>query len=123
MIPVDLFNRKKTSLDYKIIKFINDNLKAIVEVYIDFLNDSIDVSETLMEILPRDYVLRKPEECRRLVDELYEIICSPVLRDYIKPKYEYLLFYILYRWKELCDDGLQDLYLPVKLSDDVSAAA
>lgn len=123
MVPIDLFDSRKSNLEYKLTKYVNDNLKIMIEVYIDYLDadDDFNVADKLMEVLPRDYVIRKTDECRRLVDELYEIICSPVVRDFIKPKYEYLLYNIIYRWKELCDDEVMPEYLPIKLDDELKA--
>lgn len=119
MISTDLFDGAKNRLENKIVKYVNDNLKIIIGVYLDYLNadDGFDVGDKLMEVLPRDYVIRKLDECRRLVDELYEIIGSSVIRDYIKPKYEYLLYHIMYWWKDICDN--EDDYLPIKLNDEL----
>jgi len=119
VININLFDSSKSNLDYKIIKYVNDNLKIMIEVYMDYLDadDSFDVAEKLMEALPRDYVTRKPDECRSLVDELYELIKSTVVRDYIKPNYEYLLYHIMYRWMDICDDD--DEYIPIKLTADL----
>ncbi|MCB2358225.1 hypothetical protein [Clostridium estertheticum] len=57
MIPIDLFDCINNSLKLKVVKYVNDNLKEIVEVYIDYLNenDGFDVKEKLLEVLPRDY--------------------------------------------------------------------
>lgn len=119
MININLFDRITSNLDYKIIKFVNRNLEIMIEVYLGYLDadDGFDLGEKLIEVLPRDYVTRKPEECRRLVDELYEIITSPVVRDFIKPKYEYVLYQIMYRWMDICDDDNE--YIPIKLSIDL----
>ena len=57
---------------------------------------------------PRDYLERKPQECKNAVYELYELICSANIRDYMKPKYEYLLYAIL-EWWEDCADSEEDL--------------
>ena len=119
MIPIDLFDCINNSLKLKVVKYVNDNLKEIVEVYIDYLNenDGFDVKEKLLEVLPRDYIECKPEECRRLIDELYEIISSTVIRDYIKPKYEFILYHIMYWWVEICD--YEEQYILIKLSDEL----
>lgn len=45
-----------------------------------------------------------PKKCKNAVYELYELICSANIRDYIKPKYEYLLYAIL-GWLEDCADS------------------
>ena len=48
--------------------------------------------------------MEMPKECKNAVYELYELICSANIRDYIKPKYEYLLYAIL-GWLEDCADS------------------
>lgn len=42
-------------------------------------------------------------ECKNAVYELYELICSANIRDYMKPKYEYLLYAILGWWEDCVD--------------------
>jgi len=69
---------------------------------------------------PRDYLRRKPQECRNAVSELYEIICSKNIRDYIKPKYEYLLYTILSWWQD-CADSEEDL-ITNEVSDELKSA-
>lgn len=73
-------------------------VNGIGRVLLDMLEG--DPEYGLEDFFPRDYLARKPEECRNSIDELYEIICSRAVRDYIKPKYEHLLYIILIWWKE-----------------------
>lgn len=73
---------------------------------IDILED--DSEFELDSFFPRDYLRRKPQECRNAIYELYELIDSRNIRDYIKPKYEYLLYAIL-EWWEDCADCEEDL--------------
>lgn len=113
----------KCSLEHRITKYVNDNLKIMLDVYIDYLNEQngYELSEKLIEVLPRDYVARKPDECRRLIDELYEIIVSPVIRDYIKPKYEYILYHVIYAWKESCGNDYIPIELDTNLREEISS--
>lgn len=73
MIPLALFDSEKNSLELKLVKYVNDNLKVIVRQYLEYLNadDGFDIQEKLLEVMPRDYNTRNPEECRKYVDELY----------------------------------------------------
>ncbi len=118
MIPIDLFDENRRKYEREITKYVNENLKIMVEVYIDYLNtdDGFEMSAKLEEVLPRDYVARKPDECKKIVYELYEMISSNVIRDYIKPKYEYLLYQIMCRWEEICDD--EEEYIPIQLDTE-----
>lgn len=116
MISIDLFDYSEyRKIDIDVTKYINMNLAAIVRVVLDMLNDNGGFD--LDGFFPRDYLDRKPEECRRLVDELYEILQSDILRDYIKPKYEYLLYSIISWWDDVADDE-SDL-IPIKLDDEL----
>lgn len=87
----------------RITKYVNSNLRDIVRVLIDILET--DQEFDLDGFFPRDYLMRKPKECRNAVNELYEIICSKNIRDFITPKYEYLLYAILCWWEDCTDDG------------------
>ncbi len=112
MIPLELFDYSNfKNINIKVTKYVNKNLEIIVRVLLDILRSDPDFE--LDSFFPRDYLEKKPYECRRLVDELYELICSDVIRDYIKPKYEYLLYCIIEWWDD-CTDDEEDL-LPNKL--------
>lgn len=116
MISLELFDYNNyKQIDMQVTKYVNKNLETIILVLLDYLNDNNGFD--LEGFLPQDYLERKPEECRRLVDELYELVKSDVLRDYIKPKYEYLLYTIISWWDDIIDEE-EDL-LPIALEDDL----
>ncbi|WP_346889649.1 hypothetical protein [Clostridium sp. UBA1056] len=123
MIRIFLFKEKLTQTDYKVTEYINENLKSMVEVYIDYLreNDGFELIEKLEPIFPRDYLKRKPQECENIVEELYEIIIKHNIRDYIKPKYEYALYHIIHWWIDIQDN--EEDYIPrkvdVKLREEI----
>ena len=102
MIQIELvgYDHILSEVDLQVIKYVNKNLQDIIRVLIDMLEN--DPEYGLEDFFPRDYLTRKPEECRNTINELYEIICSRMIRDYIKPKYEYLLYMIL-KW---CSGGM-----------------
>lgn len=109
MIRIDIVDYDNlSSLGMRITKYVNSNLRDIVRVLIDILET--DSEFDLDGFFPRDYLMRKPQECRNAVNELYEIICSKNIRDFIKPKYEYLLYAILCWWKD-CADSDDDLII------------
>lgn len=112
MISLDtLAYGENYQLDIKITEYVNENLATIVRVLLDYLNN--DPEFGMDGFLPRDYLMRKPIECRCLVDELYEIILSSALRDYINPKYEYLLYTILQWWEDCSDDPSELIPNPI----------
>jgi hypothetical protein len=118
MIPLELLDYSRyKEIDIKVTRYVNKNLEMIIRVLLDILND--DPYFDLDSFFPRDYLQRKPKECRKLVDELYELIRSDVLRDYIKPKYEYLLYTIIQWWDECVDD--EEQLLPHKLDQELLA--
>jgi len=100
-----------SNLGMRITEYVNSNLRDIVRVLIDILET--DPEFDLDGFFPRDYLMRKPQECRNAVNELYEIICSKNIRDFIKPKYEYLLYAILCWWEDCADDESDLIINPV----------
>ena len=103
LIQIDIVDYDDlSSLGIQITKYVNSNLRDIVRVLIDILET--DPEFDLDGFFPRDYLMRKPQECRNAVNELYEIICSKNIIYFIKPKYEYLLYAILCWWEECTDD-------------------
>ena len=103
MIQIDIVDYDNlSSLGMRVTKYVNSNLREILRVLIDILET--DPEFDLDGFFPRDYLMRKPQECRNAVNELYEIICSKNIRDFIKPKYEYLLYAILCWWEDCTDD-------------------
>lgn len=103
MIRLDIVDYDNlSSLERRITHYVNSNLRDIIRVLIDILET--DPGFGLDGFFPRDYLMRNPQECRNTINELYEIICSEDIRDFIKPKYEYLLYSILCWWEDCADD-------------------
>ena len=112
LIQVDIVDYDNLSdLGLRITQYVNSNLKDIIRVLLDILETDLDFE--LDGFFPRDYLMRIPQECRNAVDELYEIICSKNIRDFIKPKYEYLLYAVLCWWKDCADDENDLLVHPI----------
>ena len=87
MIDINLFQDKRSYIDNEVIKYINENLRVMVEVYRDYLYDYNGnvVMEILEDVFPRDFIKRNKTKCIDIIDELYELIISRSIRDYIKP--------------------------------------
>lgn len=69
MIQVDLVDYSRlTDLGMQITKYVNRNLKDIIRVLIDVLET--DPEFGLDGFFPRDYLERKPQECKSAVYEL-----------------------------------------------------
>ena len=69
MIQIDIVDYDNlSSLGMRITKYVNSNLRDIVRVLIDILET--DPEFDLDGFFPRDYLMRKPQECRNAVNEL-----------------------------------------------------
>lgn len=119
MIKINMFSDEKTPVDYKVIEYINDNIKAMIEVYRDYLymDDGFDLYQKLEGVFPRQFLNRNKNVCEELIEELYEIITSQIVRDYIKPKYEFVLYYIMKWWVDVQDN--EEDYIPIKISKEL----
>ena len=116
MIRLDLLGEKLDGLDVKITQYVNDNIKEIIRVLIDYLEDNNDFS--IIDVVPQNKYNITNEEWLRMVYDLYDIICSSVLRDYIKPQYQYLLYLILSWWQECFEEDME--LLPISLEDTLA---
>lgn len=83
-------------------KYSNSNLQTILRVLIDFLEDNNDFEP--FDFLPRNNSHISDETWKNRVYELYDIVKSPVIRTYLKPKYEYLLYCVIEWWEDCSDD-------------------
>ncbi|EOU1912316.1 hypothetical protein GZ981_002217 [Clostridium perfringens] len=123
MIDINLFENVKSEIDIEVIKYINENLRVIIEVYRDYLYDCKDdsVVDMLKEVFPRDFIKRNKEKCIDIIEELYELIISRNIRDYIKPKYEYTLYHVIIWWIEGidCEEDCIPIKLTEKLRNDI----
>ncbi|MEQ3337971.1 hypothetical protein [Clostridium butyricum] len=81
-------------------KYINQNLKELVGSYIDFATDD----EQLFNIFPTYKYEENSQFGMKTIKELYNLICSRIEREDIKPKYEYALFVIINYWIDIEDD-------------------
>lgn len=85
LIEIEFVDYEKVSdFGLRLTKYINNNLKDAIRVLKDVLETDPDFE--MDDLFPKAYLVRKPQECRNAVDELYEIICSDHIRSYIKPK-------------------------------------
>lgn len=123
MISLQLFDDTLTTIDRLVMVYVNDNLKEMIRFFIDYLemDDGFEIQEKLIEIFPRNYVNTKPEECKNIIYELMELVSSDSIRTYIKPKYEYALYYIIKYWIDIISDSDQDL-IPIELSAELEEA-
>lgn len=117
MIKLYICDAYSNKTFYKISRYVNDNVSTIIRVLKDLLDDNNDF--TAEDFLLWNNLRIDNDKWIEMVDELYEIVSSSVFRDYLKPKYEYLL-YIILKWWEDCTDNDNDL-LPLKLDEKLKA--
>lgn len=118
MIALDLFEYDtQNQLVLDTTKYVNSNVECIIRVLIDLLEDNNDFDAD--DFLPYNNLRIQNEQWVEMVYDLYDIVRSDVIRHYIKPKYEYLLYVIL-QWWEDCSDSAEEL-LPQKLDCTLSA--
>lgn len=119
MIRVILFSDQMSEVDSKINKYVNENLKVMIEVYRDYLymNDGYTIEEKLSHAFPREFLKQGGDKFKDIIEELYEIISSPVIRYYMKPKYEASLYYIMEWWVSVQDYEYD--YIPIKLDEEL----
>lgn len=114
LIRLDILGEKLDKLDLEITQYVNDNVKEIIRVVIDYLEDNNDF--TIWDVIPKNTNSISGEDWLRMIYELYNIVSSLVLRDYIKPKYQYLLYLILSWWQDCFEDDME--LLPVNLEEE-----
>lgn len=117
MINTNLVGIDRTKTDLKVIEYVNKNLLVMIEVYQDYLreNDGFTIKEKLSDAFPREYLIRNADQCVDIIDELYEIILLSTIRDYIKPKYEFVLYHIMQWWVDIQDND-EDC-IPIKIEN------
>lgn len=116
MIKINLVSPYESKIDAKVNEYVNKNLKVMIEVYREYLNenDGWSIKEKLLDAFPRAFIVQN-DHIEELIEELYEIIYSHTIRDYIKPKYEATLYYIIKWWIDITKD--QEDNIPIKLDD------
>lgn len=121
MIRLDILGEKLDELDLKITQYVNDNVKEIIRVLIDYLEDNNDFS--IADVVPQNKFNISNEAWLKMVYDLFGIVCSSVPRDYIKPQYQYLLYLILSWWQECFGDDMKLLPVSIEksLADEISA--
>lgn len=103
LLALDLFDHTSlTDLERNITKYVNKNVECIIRVLLDFLEDNNDF--TPEDFLPYNNLRIDNDTWNEMVYDLYDIIRSDVIREYIKPKYEFLLYVILQWWEDCTDD-------------------
>lgn len=123
VINILLWDEKEDKVNNQIVKYVNKNIREVIRVLLDIMED--DPYFEIDFLFTRDRYQRQPEKCRNSIYELYDLISSTVVRDYIKPNYEFLLFNILSWWIECHDDDEDLLCFPLdkQLKDNINSSS
>lgn len=123
VINILLWDEKEDKVNNQIVKYVNKNIREVIRVLLDIMED--DPYFEIDFLFTRDRYQRQTEKCRNSIYELYDLISSTVVRDYIKPNYEFLLFNILSWWIECHDDDEDLLCFPLdkQLKDNINSSS
>lgn len=100
MLSVYLLEHTNPTLNEIVTQLVNKNINDILDVAIDMLQDDsgFTVSDIIMCRTQID-----DTGWKELVYDLRDMVCSRSIREYIKPKFEFLIFMLLNWWKESSD--------------------
>lgn len=115
MVRLELFGDNLGNTEYKVTRYVNDNVNTIIRTLLDLLEDDNDFEAE--DFLPRNNLRIDNQTWKEMLYDLEDIVQSEVLRDYIKPKYQYLLYIILWWWDE-CTDNKNDL-ISIELDEEL----
>ena len=116
MLRVRWLGSIEDEVDFKITRYVNDNLLEIISFLCDFIEDTED--RNVESILPEVHKRKTNESWTEMVYDLREMVLSDVIRDQVKPKYEFLLFEILHWWEEIYTDVGE--LLVVEMSEELA---
>lgn len=90
-----LYKTGNDKLDHEILRWFNNRMIELVDLYIDIGNDSGWDDYYLMECFPRNFVEDTPALCKRIVLDIKDILESNIIYTSMRPLYKYVLFHII----------------------------
>lgn len=81
MIRLCILDEKLDDLDLKITRYVNNNVKEVINVAIDFLEDDNDFD--IWNIIPINTTSIDEGNWLRMVYDLFNMVKSQIVRDYI----------------------------------------
>lgn len=117
MIGTILFNEcKYGSVEYEATKYVNRNIIDITRYLLELMQDgTIEISD----FFPIRSTGFTDNEVIQMMYDLIHIAKSSIIRDEIKPKYQYLLLKVLEWWEDMCEEGVQ---LPYEVDEKLKTA-
>lgn len=82
-------------LDHEILRWFNNRMIELVDLYIDMGDDSDWHEYYLMQCFPRNFVEDNPALCKRIVLDIKDILESDIIYTNMRPLYKYVLFHII----------------------------
>ena len=107
MIKINLVSPYESKIDAKVNEYVNKNLKVMIEVYRDYLNenDGWSIKEKLLDAFPRAFIVQN-DHIEELIEDLYEIIYSHTIINQLEKK-----TYEKYEIIEICEKPFGNDYM------------
>lgn len=97
-------------LDNEILRWFNDRMIELVNMYVDVGNDCGWGDEYLMNCFPRNFVEDNFSLCKRIVLDIRDILRSDIVYKDIRLLYKYVLFHIIISEIEIIDDVWEEKF-------------
>ena len=82
-------------LDHEILRWFNNRMIELVDLYIDIGDDSGWDEDYLMECFPRNFVEDNLALCKRIILDIKDILESDFVYTNMRPLYRYVLFHVI----------------------------
>ncbi len=82
-------------LDYEILRWFNNRMIELVDLFIDIGDDSGWDEDYLLNCFPRNFVEDNFELCKHIILDIKDILESEIIYTNIRPLYKYVLFHII----------------------------
>lgn len=97
MIRIPVLEDELGDLNRDVARFVNDNLTEIVRTLLTHMSMGTEPED----FIPVEQLGFTSDDLKQLIYDVYYMVKSDLLRDVIKPKYQYILMMILDWWQDL----------------------
>lgn len=106
-------------LDYEILRWINNRMIELIDLYIDLGDGSGWDEDYLMCCFPRSFVEDNFALCKRIILDIKDILDSDIVYANMRLLYKYILFnivtYEIEYINNMIDDGGENILLPINV--------
>lgn len=104
-------------LDYEILRWINNRMIELIDLYIDLGDGSGWDEDYLMCCFPRSFIEDNFALCKRIILDIKDILASDIIYANMRLLYKYVLFGIVTYEMEIInnaiDDGCENVLSPI----------